>query len=124
MTPRLARYAASVLVAGLVGHLASVVFATMLIDEAAFWAPLTAPGRVGVAVATAALLPPIHRRFPFIVEDLVSLVALTLVATLLWTTVLTPGMDWYDALMLNAVYAGAALVAYRFAAEWGRPVND
>lgn len=122
--PRLARYAVAVVLAGLVGALFNAVAVGTMVAGQSFWDLATSPLRLSGAVLFAAMLPPIHLRFPFFVEDLVSLIALTIVPSLVSKFVFGSTLDWTPEVLFNAVYAAAALMTYRFAAEWGRAVND
>ena len=120
---RLPRYAASVLAAGLAGLVANALIVWM-IAEADPGPMLYSPTRIVVAFAAAALLPPIHVRFPFILEDLISLLALTLIPAAVDQWALGSPAPWSEEIAFTAVYAAAALMVYRFVAEWGREVND
>lgn len=122
--PRLVRYVLAVIAAGLFGLLVNSVAVAAMFDGQSFFGLLASPWRIVVALACAALLPPIHLRFPFIVEDVIAIVALTVLPSLAAKWVFDVGLEWSEALAFNAVYAAGALLAYRFAAEWGREVND
>ena len=122
--PRIYRYVLAVIAAGVVGLIVNSIAVAATFEGGSFIDLVAAPGRIVVALAAAAMLPPIHRRFPFIIEDVIAIAALTVVPTVLAKWVFDLGLEWSEALAFNAVYAAAALLTYRFAAEWGREVND
>ncbi len=122
--PRIYRYVLAVIAAGLAGLVVNSIAVAAMFDGQSFFGLVAAPGRIVVALAAAAMLPPIHRRLPFVIEDVVAIAALTVVPTVLAKWVFDVGLEWSEALAFNAVYAAGALLAYRFAAEWGREVND
>ena len=101
----------AVVVAGIVGTLANSIAVT-----AAFGAPFVplalSFGRNAVAILVAALLPAIYRNTAGTTAHLIALVALTVIPSLLAKLVFGADAPWLAVLLLNAVYAVAAIVTY------------
>lgn len=114
------RIAIAVVVAGIVGTLANSVAVAAAIG--APFAPLAlSPGRHAVAILVAGLLPLIDRMWRGMAGQLVALALLTVVPSLLAKLVFGIGAPWLAVLLLNAVYALAAIVAYRLMLRRGAP---
>ena len=106
----------AVLVAGAIGTLAnSAVVAALTQKEFASLA--LSPGRLTVAVVVAALLPAAFRLLSGWPAAAVSVVLLTIVPSILAKTVFGVGAPWHFVLMVNAVYAVAALITYALIAK-------
>ena len=101
----------AVVVAGIVGTIANSAAIT-----AAFGAPFVplaiSPGRNLVAILVAALLPLIYGRLTGAAAHLVALLALTVIPSVLAKTVFAAQAPWLAVLLLNGVYALAAIVVY------------
>ncbi len=97
--------------AGVIGTLANSVAVAAL-----FGAPLLGLifsfGRLTVAILVALLLIPIFARMEGIAAWITALVTLTVLPTLLAKTVFAAGAPWIMVLMVNAVYAVAAIIVY------------
>lgn len=106
----------AVVVAGVIGTLANSVVVAALTPNAFVPLALSA-GRLTVAVVVAALLPAaftLMSRWPAVVT---SVLLLTVVPSILAKTVFGVGAPWDFVLMVNAVYAVAAVLAYAFIAK-------
>jgi len=101
----------AVIVAGVAGTITnSVVVALLTPNE---FVPLaTSPGRLGVAVAVAALLLAIYALTSGIGAAIFALVALTVIPSLLAKLVFGVGAPWAFVLGFNAVYAVTAWAVY------------
>ena len=106
----------AVVFAGVIGTLANSAVVAALTPNA-FASLALSPGRLTVAVVVAALLPPaftLMSRWPAVVT---SVVLLTVLPSLLAKTVFGVGAPWDFVLMVNSVYAVAAILAYAFIAK-------
>lgn len=102
---------AAVVLAGLGGTLANALAAWQL--AGADFLPLAlSPGRNGVAIAVAALLPVVLPRVPGFWGWLFAFVVLAVVPSLLARYLFGVGAPWERVLLLNAVYAAVACVVY------------
>lgn len=101
----------AVIVAGVVGTVAnSVVVAALTPNE---FIPLaTSPGRNGVAIAVAALLPVIYAVTSGATAAIIAVVALTVIPSVLAKLVFGIGAPWPLVMGVNAIYAVAAWAAY------------
>lgn len=102
----------AVVSAGAVGTLANAAAAALLISSDKL-ALATVPGRYGVAIAVAALLPFVLRAVRGVVGMVLALVLLTAVPSLIAKFVLAAGAPWAMVLLLNGVYAVAAIAVFR-----------
>ena len=106
----------AVVFAGVIGTLANSAVVAALTPNA-FVSLALSPGRLTVAVVVAALLPvafTLLSRWPAVVT---SVVLLTVVPSVLAKTVFGVGASWDFVLMVNAVYAVAAILAYALIAR-------
>jgi len=113
------RTVVAVVLAGIAGTLINTlaIAAVLGADKLAL---ALAPGRYGVAIAVAALIPAalalIERRAALVVAGLL----LTVIPSLLAKLVFGSGAPWGLVFALNAVYAVAAIVVYLAAAGGGK----
>ena len=110
------RITIAVVVAGVIGTLANSAVVAALTPNA-FMSLALSPGRLAVAVVVAALLPAaftLMSKWPAVVT---SVVLLAVVPSILAKTVFGVGAPWDFVLMVNAVYAVAAVLAYALIAK-------
>jgi glucan phosphoethanolaminetransferase (alkaline phosphatase superfamily) len=101
----------AVIIAGVAGTLANSAVVAALTPNT--FGPLaTSPGRLGVAVAVAALLPALYALTSGAGAAVAAIVALTLIPSLLAKFVFGIGAPWSFVLGVNAVYAVTAWVVY------------
>lgn len=105
------RIAGAVIAAGVAGTLLNAVAAALFVDGTRIGLALV-PGRYAVAILVALALPPAFRLRDRRMAIAVSLLALTLVPSLIAKLVLGAGAAWTTVIGLNAVYAVTALLAY------------
>lgn len=101
----------AVIVAGVAGTLTNSAVVAALTPNA-FGALATSPGRLGVAVAVAVLLPAIYALTSGAGAAVIAIVALTVVPSLLAKLVFGIGAPWGFVLGVNAVYAVTAWAVY------------
>lgn len=106
----------AVVVAGVIGTLANSAVVAALTPNA-FVSLALSPGRLTVAVVVAALLPAAFTLMSRWLAVVTSVVLLTVVPSILAKTVFGVGAPWDFVLMVNAVYAVAAILAYAFIAK-------
>lgn len=121
---RRVRYIIAILAAGVAGFLVNSIAGALMLDGIGFLDLLLNPVRLLVAVLVAAMLPYIHIKLPTFVEDVVSLIALTIVPSCLAKWVFGVPHEWSLVIILHAIYAAVALMVYRLVAEWGREEHD
>ena len=105
----IARLVTAVVVAGVIGTLANSAVVAALTPNS-FLA--LSPGRLSVAVVVAGVLPAAFALMSLLPAVAVSAVLLTAVPSILAKTVFGVGAPWNFVLMVNAVYAIAAILAY------------
>lgn len=105
------RLIVAVLIAGVVGTVAnSIIVAALTPND---FVPLaTSPGRNGVAIAVAALLPVIYAWTSGAAAAIVAVAALTVIPSVLAKLVFGIGAPWPFVIGVNAVYAVAAWAVY------------
>ncbi len=119
MTPTI-RIVLAVVAVGVVGTIANSIIVALLVEAANFVPLATSPGRLTVAIVVAALLPIIAMRLTGGAEAAASIIALTLIPSILAKLVFGLGAGWLFVLFVNAVYAVAAWAVYHAIAGWGR----
>jgi len=107
----LVRVVVAVVVAGIVGTIANSIIVTALTPNE-FMPLALSPGRNGVAIAVAVLLPLIYAAMSGVAAALAALLALTVIPSLLAKLVFGVGAPWPFVLGVNAVYALAAWATY------------
>lgn len=107
----IARLVTAVLVAGVIGTLANSAVVAALTPNSLLSLALS-PGRLSVAVVVAGVLPAAFALMSLLPAVAVSAVLLTVVPSILAKTVFGVGAPWNFVLMVNAVYAIAAILAY------------
>ncbi len=110
----------AVVAAGIVGTVANSIVVALLVEAANFVPLATSPGRLTVAILVAALVPIIAARLTGGAEAALSIIALTVVPSVLAKLVFGVGASWLFVLGVNAVYAVAAWATYHALAGWGR----
>ena len=98
--------------AGVVGNVVNAVAASLLIRPELIDFALV-PGRYAVAILVAALIPIFMALVGGMPALLLSFVGLTVVPSLLAKLVFGSGAPWILVLVLNAIYAIAAMVTYK-----------
>lgn len=101
----------AVLLAGIVGTIVNSLAAAAVVG-APLAALLTRWGGYVVAILVAALLPVIYARMAGAAAHAVAVAALTIIPSLLAKFVFGIGAPWGIVLILNAVYAVAAILTY------------
>lgn len=101
----------AVILAGIAGTIANALGA-MLIGGSAKWALMLVPARYAVACLVAVLLPFIFRSIRPTLGIVVAAIALTGIPSLNAKLVLGVPAPWFNVLLLNAVYAAAAMLVY------------
>lgn len=119
MTPTI-RIVLAVVAAGVAGTVANSIIVSLLVDAANFLPLATSPGRLTVAILVAALLPVIGARLSGPSEAAASIIALTVIPSVLAKLVFGVGAGWLFVLFVNAVYAVAAWAVYHAIAGRGR----
>lgn len=119
MTPMI-RIVLAVVAGGVAGTIANSIIVTLLVDAADFVPLATSPGRLAVAILVAALLPIIAARLTGGAEAAASIIALTVIPSILAKLVFGLGASWLFVLVVNAVYAVVAWAVYHAIAGWGR----
>jgi len=114
------RIALSIILAGIVGTIANSVVVAALTDIP-FVTLALSPGRNAVAIAVAVLLPLIYVGLSGVGAAVLSIVALTVIPSLLAKLVFGIGAPWPFVLGVNAVYAIAAWGTYL---ALGRPGTE
>ena len=113
------RIVLAVLAGGVAGTIANSIVVSLLLGVG-FVGLATSPGRLIVAILVAALVPIIAMRLKGGAEAAASIVALTVIPSLLAKLVFGAGAAWPFVLFVNAVYAVAAWAVYHAIAGWGR----
>ena len=115
----LTRMLLATIAAGIVGTLANALAAALIVDPERIGLALV-PGRYAVAVLVALAIP---LCLTFLRDGLapwVALVLLTLLPSLLAKQFFAAAAPWHLVLLLNGVYAVAALLTYRRATGHAR----
>lgn len=102
----------AVVIAGIVGTLANSVAVAAALG-AAFVPLALSPARNAVAILVAALLPVIYRSLTGPAAHAVAVLALAIIPSVLAKLVFGAGAPWLTVLLLNTVYAVAAILTYR-----------
>jgi hypothetical protein len=112
------RLIVAVIVAGFVGTIANSAAVAALTPKG-FEALALSPGRNGIAIAVAVLLPVIYSMTSGAAAATIAIVALTVIPSLLAKFVFGIGAPWPFVLGVNAVYAIAAWALYCAIARTG-----
>ena len=106
----------AVVLAGVAGTIVNAIAAAIVISPAAIKLALV-PGRYAVAIVVAGTLPFIFSMAQQPIISVLGLVVLTVVPSILAKLVFSAPAPWSIVLLLNAVYALAALAVYAFMAS-------
>lgn len=107
------RIVLAVVVAGVVATLVDNAAAAALFGADFLALSAGKPGRFGVAIAGAALLPLLFARFRGLAGLAIAYLVLTLGAAALAKGVFGYGAPWPNVLLLTSIYAVTAIVVYR-----------
>ena len=102
----------AVVIAGIAGTIANALAASVAIAPVKINF-LYVPGRYLVAIAVAALLPLLYTRIGGMAGWATSIIALTLIPSLVAKLALGAAAPWGLVLALNAIYALTAIAIYR-----------
>lgn len=105
------REIAAVILAGIAGTLVNALAAGLVVS-ADIVHLVSVPGRYGVAIVVAALLPALWRAMGRAGAVVAGLVLLAVIPSLLAKLVFGAGLAWGLVLLLNLFYAGGAVVTY------------
>ncbi len=105
------RLALFVILAGIAGTLANAFAASVVVAPGKL-AMMYDPGRYGVAIAVAALIPVIYKLVSGKVGFIFAVIILTIVPSLLAKLYFGAGAPWDLVLRLNLVYAAVATALY------------
>lgn len=105
------REIAAVILAGIAGTLVNALAAGLVVS-ADIVHLVSVPGRYGVAIVVAALLPALWRAMDRAGAVVAGLVLLAVIPSLLAKLVFGAGLAWGLVLLLNLFYAGGAVVTY------------
>lgn len=106
------RMIVAVVLAGVVGNVVNAVAAAILVNPDLVGFALM-PGRYLVAILVAALIPILMTFVGGMPALVLSFIGLMVVPSLLAKLVFGSGAPWILVLVLNAIYAIAAMVTYR-----------
>lgn len=112
----MSRIAVAVVVAAIAGTLANAVAAGIWLGADKFSLALV-PGRYGVAILCTALIPLLAARLAALPFFLVSVLVLTLLASLIAKFAFGAGAPWFTVIALNAVFAVATWGTYMWLSE-------
>ena len=102
----------AVVLAGIVGNVVNAVAAAILLNPELIGFSMVI-GRYIVAILVAALIPILMATVGGMPGLVLSFIGLTVIPSLLAKFVFGSGAAWVIVLMLNAIYAIAAMVTYR-----------